>query len=526
MRIWLTQAVARFGYGCGLAATAGADGAAPPDDPRSWLARQLDGADPAVFAGLPDTADGLIRLREQRRLKPPPGQSLVEPLFRAELVAQLDRVWRGDTPFRERLVWFWANHFTVSVRQNGVRPIVGAFVREAIRPHVDGRFADMLLAVMRHPAMLLYLDNAGSVGPDSPAGRRSHRGLNENLARECLELHTVSPAAGYTQADVTAFAAILTGWSVDMKADRPGFGFRPRAHEPGIKSLMGRDYPEGEAGGLLALDMLAHHPATYRHLATKLARHFLADDPTPAEIGHVGAALRDSGGDLKAASLALLDLPRAWVPGTKFRDGMSYAAAVLRALGPPPPTPAVDWRLAATGTGEAEVPAMAGGPRAGPDPGGASGAGGRPLFAAPAPGMGPSARPEPVGAVATTDGYVPDRPGTGGATRSYAQAGRGKRPGSPLAGAAAKLGQPTWSAPLPNGWTDEATGWNGPEAMMRRIDWCFAAAGHHPDLDPMEVAEASLGPLLSARTAAAMRGAGDRRDALTLLFSSPEFQMR
>ena len=148
-------------------------------------------------------------------------------LFRPEAKAELDNALTTPAPFRERLVWFWTNHFTVSVR-GGMRGGAGAFVEEAIRPHVTGRFDDMLLAVMHHPAMLLYLDNVGSVGPDSTAGRDGKRGLNENLARECLELHTVSPAAGYTQADVTNFAKILTGWSIDIRADPPGFRFRPR----------------------------------------------------------------------------------------------------------------------------------------------------------------------------------------------------------------------------------------------------------------------------------------------------------
>ncbi len=159
-----------------------------PADPHGWLAAQLLGPDPVRYPdNLPSTADGLLMLREQRRLKPPQGQSLVEPLFRADAEAQLDVLLTARAPFRERLVWFWANHFTVSTRQGGTRPIAGAFVREAIRPHVTGRFADMLLAVMRHPAMLLYLENEGSVGPDSAAGRNGKRGLNENLARECLE---------------------------------------------------------------------------------------------------------------------------------------------------------------------------------------------------------------------------------------------------------------------------------------------------------------------------------------------------
>lgn len=197
----------------------------------------------------------------------------------------------------------------MSLRQGSTRAVIGAYMREAIRPHVTGRFSDMLLAVMRHPAMLMYLDNASSIGPDSATGRRSHHGLNENLARECLELHTVSPAAGYSQGDVTSFAAILTGWGVDMKAERPGFVFREKAHEPGPKTLMGQTFPEGEEGGVQALHFLGTHPATYHHIATQMVRHFVSDTPSPASVRHVETVLRDSEGDLQAASLALADLP-------------------------------------------------------------------------------------------------------------------------------------------------------------------------------------------------------------------------
>ena len=165
----------------------------------------------------------------------------------------------------------------------------------------------MLLAVMHHPAMLIYLNNAGSVGPDSVAGQRGHRGLNENLARECMELHTVSPAAGYTQADVTNFAKILTGWSIDLAAEPPGFRFRPLAHEPGSQIVMGRTFPPGEEGGVAALQFLANHPATHRFLATKLVRHFVADDPPPDAVRQIEGVLRDTGGDLGAAAAALID---------------------------------------------------------------------------------------------------------------------------------------------------------------------------------------------------------------------------
>ncbi len=207
-----------------------------------------------------------------------------------------------------------------------------AFIEEAIRPHVTGRFEDMLFAVMRHPAMLMYLNNAASVGPDSVAGQRRHRGLNENLARECLELHTVSPAAGYTQADVTSFAKILTGWSIDLRADPPGFRFRPFAHEPGAQTSWDAAFPPGEEGGVAALHFLANHPATHRFLARKLVRHFVADEPPADAVRQIEGVLRDTGGNLGAAAGALITLEAAWQPGAKLRTPQDFVVASLRAL--------------------------------------------------------------------------------------------------------------------------------------------------------------------------------------------------
>src|SRR5579875_1927626 len=205
MDVTAAQALVRFGLGPRAEE-------APPGDPRSWLRRQLQTQ--AASDG-PTSTEGLEALRADREEKPLPQKSRSRALFIRDARAAITAALTTEAPFRERLVWFWANHFTVSVRRGQCAALIGPFIAEAIRPHVTARFADMLL----------YLDNAGSVGPDSPVGQRTHRGLNENLARECLELHTVSPAAGYTQADVTAFAAVLTGWSVDRDGPQPGFVF-------------------------------------------------------------------------------------------------------------------------------------------------------------------------------------------------------------------------------------------------------------------------------------------------------------
>lgn len=191
----------------------------------------------------------------------------------------------------------------------------------------------MLLAVVRHPAMLIYLDNVSSVGPDSRAGRRGKRGLKENLARECMKPHTVSPAAGYSQADVTSFARILTGWSLDLRRDPPGFKFRPFAHEPGAQVLMGLRFGPGEEGGIEALLFLANHPATHRHLETRLVTHFVADNPPSGAVQRIAGVLHDTGGNLAAALYAVAQLPEAWSPGSKLRTPMDLVIASSRALG-------------------------------------------------------------------------------------------------------------------------------------------------------------------------------------------------
>lgn len=328
------HAMVRFGLGRRAAEPT-------PADPRAWLREQLARPDVPAIDPPATAAAGLAALRQDRMMRrqghpPAPAQRPARQIFLAQAKAELAHAVTTRSPFHERLVWFWTNHFTVSLKRPQVAPLAAAFIEEAIRPHVAGRFQDMLLAVMRHPAMLLYLDNAASFGPDSRVGRRTHRGLNENLARECLELHTVSPAAGYSQADVTAFARILTGWSIEANVPPLGFRFRPFAHEPGEQTLLGERFPPGEAGGVAALRFLANHPATHRFLATKLAIHFIADAPPADAVGRIEARLRDTGGDLGAAALAVTEIAAAWQPATKLRTPMDLVVAAVRALGAPP----------------------------------------------------------------------------------------------------------------------------------------------------------------------------------------------
>lgn len=278
----------------------------------------------------------------------PPAQPSAKPavprveaeLFRAEAKARLDKALQAEVGFVERLVYFWSNHFCVSAAKGPiVRASAGAFEREAIRPFVLGRFADMLMAVERHPAMLFYLDNQQSIGPDSRAGRKRQRGLNENLAREILELHTLGVGSGYTQADVTSFARILTGWMMAGREGRlgePGSSvFNANAHEPGDAVLLGKTYPAAGMGQAeAALSDIARHPATAQHIATNLARHFISDEPPPAAVARLAKVFTRSDGNLRALAATLIDMPEAWsMPLTKMRSPFDYVAAIRRAAG-------------------------------------------------------------------------------------------------------------------------------------------------------------------------------------------------
>jgi uncharacterized protein (DUF1800 family) len=260
-----------------------------------------------------------------------------QQIYLDEAKARLSAALSADIGFAERLTWFWSNHFCVSADKGGVRVFCGAYEREAIRPHVAGRFAAMLEAVETHPAMLIYLDNARSIGPNSPAGKNRGRGLNENLAREILELHTLGVRTVYSQADVTNFAKIITGWTVIPVRQDPAnggtFTFNPRLHEPGPQTLIGQTYADdGFEQGRRALGALARHPATAKHVATKLARHFVADDPPLALVDRLGKRFLETEGDLKEVAKTLVTAPEAWVTTRgKLKRPAEWLVGALRA---------------------------------------------------------------------------------------------------------------------------------------------------------------------------------------------------
>jgi len=333
-------------------------------DPRGALLAELDRPDGALIddADLLDTGEAaraVFDFRQERKAvrfaqraaQPPagnaneaangdklrnPGPALPQQIYLAEAKARFERALEAETGLLERLVWFWSNHFCVSADK--VRPYAGAFEREAIRPHVLGRFSDMLLAVESHPAMLVYLDNARSIGPESVAGRNQQKGLNENLAREIMELHTLGVRSGYSQADVTNFAKVITGWTMfpPRNPERGGeFTFNPRMHQPGVQTVAGRSYAgTGFDQGAAVLHDLARSPATATHIATKFARHFVADEPPPKLVEALETSFLRSDGSLKALARTLIEAPEAWsAPRSKLKSPGEWLISATRATG-------------------------------------------------------------------------------------------------------------------------------------------------------------------------------------------------
>jgi len=437
-------------------------------DPRGWLQQQLSGSRsvPDDIRRLPSSTEifkSYSELRRERNDAKSDGEAAKRLLggLRAQLVPYyLDQVAaryrvavRTEESLRERLVHFWTNHFAVSADKPQVLALAGALENEAIRPHVAGRFVDLLTAVEMHPAMILYLDNQASIGPDSQLAQRRGRraakndrklGINENLAREILELHTLGVDGGYTQQDVTTFARALTGWS--LGTDRfpgggtPGkFAFHDGAHEPGAKTILGERYSQtGIAQPRAVLADLAKHPATARHIASKLARHFIADEPPADAVDRIAKTFLDSGGDLPAVHRAVLDTPAAWaVPATKFKTPHELVVSTFRALD-----------------------------------------------------------------------FVPYEP-------------------RQIAAPFDLLGQRPYTPGSPAGWPDTATQWDGPDALLKRIEWSGSVASRVASHEqPLSLGERSLGAALNERTRVAITRAASTEQGITLLLASPEFQRR
>lgn len=496
-------ALTRFGMGAGPG-----DIEAVAADPRGWLEAQVrTGGAPqpdGAFASSEERVGDFLQYRmagqdrrQARQEAAPATGSLVEPmaadmgmqagdeqpsepegqqafdarresrraLARDTGQAFLARAAHGATTpdgFAERWTLFWANVFTASATKFQSGMFLESYEREAIRPHVFGRFADLAVAAEQHPAMLLYLDQAQSIGPNSPAGQRRQAGLNENLAREILELHTVGSDGGYTQADVTEFARALTGWSMRQPRDGGGQGqrrgrrgqatqaalqgepgdngfvFRAVVHEPGERTVLGRRYAQsGRAQGEAILRDLADRPETARRLSRKLAAHFVADDPAPELIARLEQAWTGSGGDLATVARALIAAPEAWAPqAAKVKTPYEFIVSAHRAF---------------------------------------------------------SGSPQRL---------------------------------EPLRQALVAMGQPMWAAPSPEGWPDTASDWAGPDALVKRLDWARGVGDLAQAQDPNAVAAGALGARLGERSRLAIARAESRPEAITLFLMSPEFQRR
>ena len=445
-------------------------GLAEPDlatlggDARGWLLAQIGPADPQHGSGLPTLAEALGRQLAARRQNTEEARAALRQQTQGDIRARLVTAASSRRPFAERLALFWCNHFTVSLGKGSTQGLVGAYEREAIRPHIAGRFADLLQAAVSHPAMLRYLDNQLSAGPQSVVVQRLRRrsstgdmprltGLNENLAREVLELHTLGvaggggaygPWGGYEQADVTALAAVLTGWrgprpdanAATVDTSQP---FDPAWHQPGPKTVLGRAYAEGPDALRAVLDDLARHPSTARHIATKLARHLVADQPPPALVARLARRFAETDGSLPALYTALVDAPEAWAAEpAKLKTPEEFVLSSARLLGQ-------GERLAQ------------------------------------------------------------------------------RAPDAGLAG----LGQRPHSATSPAGWSDQAADWLGPEAVWQRVEWSVRVADRlGMSLDARALAQASLGPWLSGTSRFQIERAADGSQALALLLMAPEFQRR
>jgi uncharacterized protein (DUF1800 family) len=466
----------RFGFGADPDAMR-----AIASDPRAWVKQQIvpEKHLPAPLAALPSTMDDQVAfflwLRDYRKgiqstdeaMKRGVEKSYAKalyPRYQTAVKARFDAAVGTDAPVFERLVHFWSNHFVVS----GAKPIAIAlppsFERDAIRPHVTGKFADMLLAVVKHPAMLTYLDNTRSIGPHSEWAKHPPKqprqfaaiprptGLNENLAREILELHTVGVHGGYDQADVTSFANVITGWQVisprqfaRFAARWAGIGndlfyFNADAHEPGAHVVMGKTYVAGglEQGEAVLRD-LARHPSTAAFIATKLARHFVADDPPQTVVTRLAAVFRETDGDLRAVTLALVDSPEAWSqPRSKLKQPEEYLISAVRTLGGPPLM-------------------------------------GRQVMAS-----------------------------------------------------LNEMGQRPYMPPGPDGWSDQQDYWLSPDGVWKRIEWAQLAgrALAGSITQPDTYADAVFGVTLSAGTRTAIARAESPAQAVALLLTSPEFMRR
>lgn len=323
-------------------------------DPRGWVGAQLDEALlPSLLAPEVSSQQLLAQvqlLQKQKRAEREGREAPIDPTThkpyeRVSNKLPIDTFNRFNFSLIEaqmntsngvlfRLLDFFSNHFSVSRGSDVMKVLSVTFEREAILPHILGRFDSLLIAVEQHPAMLVYLNNERSFGPNSPKGKKS--GLNENLAREILELHTLGVNGGYTQSDVTEMAKAITGWSIgnSNNGEIAGFAFRKQGHEPGSRTVLGKTFVEGgQSQGEAVLSMLANHPSTARHVSTKLARYFIDDTPPMEVIDAMVDTWLNTGGELTSVLNTLIFHNLTWQSQERqFKTPREFMVSTLRAL--------------------------------------------------------------------------------------------------------------------------------------------------------------------------------------------------
>jgi len=495
-----TMAAIRFGYGF-------RPGEAQPEDKQALLAQLKlgveakpsfpDGGAEACRKRIGDLQDQLKEIRqeagdddEQRRNRRRQLQRQVQRGFQRDANQRLMQAVLSPNGFYERLATFWTNHFSTSANKSlPMRLIVPLYEAEAIRPNIGGPFRDLLRAATEHPAMLIYLDQAQSQGPDSPGGMRQKKGLNENLGRELLELHTLGAGSGYTQADVRSAAMVLTGLTIDR--DDMDVAFRPRISEPGQHTVLGVSY-----GGdrrtrkdyLAMLDDLAAHPKTAEHICRKLSIHFIADQPAPEMISAMTDVWKRTDGDLTAVYGAMLDHPAAWRDeGAKARQPFDFVVAGLRALN-------AGSFMEANQDNDDDADAMMAAPAKDADSG---------------IGMNAMAPPGPA------DEDKVKRRKAFQTARALGQ------------GALRRMGQPIWLPPSPAGFEETFDAWITASQLAERLAWARrASAQFGKDQDPREFLKATLADAARDETIRVVSQAPNKISGLTLVLASPEFNRR
>jgi uncharacterized protein (DUF1800 family) len=484
-----TLAAIRYGYGL----RAGQDA---PDDADGLLEQLQKGLSRKPrfpregIGGRQETARRMISLRaaEAKAAKDgKPNESIrketqkeAQRAYRVDAMARLSQAVHSRYGFYERLASFWMDHFSTSALKSlSMRMIVPLYEAQAIRPNLAGSFSDLLKAAILHPAMLIYLDQTQSVGPDSVAGRQNGRGLNENLGRELLELHTLGAGSGYGQDDVRAAALILTGLSVDNRALE--VVNRPRRAQGGTITLLGRDYDDDEGSGqdhILMLEDLAADPRTAKNICRKLAVHFISDEPPVELVDAMVAGWNDSDGNLTEVYRAMLEHPAGWDnPGQKIKQPFEFIVSGFRALDLP------DENLAAL------LQDMDGDDE--------------PSAVGKAMQMATSARTEEL------------------------RKRRASQANGLTLGALQRMGQPIWQPSSPAGFADVASVWLTPSQLSERIAWSrLVARLLGQKLEPSDFLQAALGDAASADTRRIIGQAPSRIHGLTMVLASAEFNRR